>query len=397
MSTAPGTHPGLVDGPIYLDYNATTPVDPAVVDAMLPWLTGGFGNPSSAHVYGSRARDAVAHARRQIAELIGAPGDGRIVVTGSGSEADALAIRGAVLADPAGRRHVITQATEHPAVLAACASLRDQHGASVTVLPVDGGGRVDPERVAEAITAETALVSIMHANNETGVRQPIPEIARVTRARGVLLHCDAAQSVGKVDVDLTGLGVDLLTVVGHKMYAPKGIAALYLAPGVPLHPIIGGGGQESGLRAGTENVAAIVGLGAAADLARTALAGGESARLESLRDELARRLHDALPGRVRINGADGPRLPTTLSVRLVGTSALVLLDRLPGVAASAGSACHAGVDTPSPVLTAMGRPAVAALETIRLSVGRWTTPAEIERAAALIAAAVGGAAGRRPG
>lgn len=386
---APRTHPGLIDGPVYLDYNATTPVDPAVVEAMRPWLTGGFGNPSSAHAYGSPARNAIERARRQVADLIGAPADGRIVLTGSGSEADALAIRGAVLADPAGRRHVVTQSTEHPAVLSACEYLRDLHGVAVTVLPVDADGLVDPGRVAAAITAQTALVSIMHANNETGVRQPISAIARVTRDRGVLLHCDAAQSVGKVDVDVTSLGVDLLTVVGHKMYAPKGVAALYAAAGVPLRPVVGGGGQEGGLRAGTENVPSIVGLGVAAEIARTALAAGESERLGDLRDELARRLGDALPGRVRINGADAPRLPTTLSVSIARTRARHLLDRMPDVAVSAGSACHAGVDTPSPVLTAMGLPASRALATIRLSVGRWTTPAEIERAAALIAAAAG--------
>lgn len=396
MSTA-RTHPGLVDGPIYLDYNATTPVDPVVVEAMLPWLTSGFGNPSSTHAYGGPARAAVAQARRQVAELIGAPPDGRIVFTGSGSEADALAIRGAVLADPAGRRHVITQSTEHPAVLAAAADLRELHGARVTVLPVDGAGRVDPGRVAAAISDETVLVSIMHANNETGVLQPIPTIARIARDRGVLMHCDAAQSVGKVDIDVPSLGVDLLTIVGHKIYAPKGIAALYAAADVPLRPVVGGGGQEGGLRAGTENVPSIVGLGVAAQVARDALAAGEPARLEGLRDELARRLREALPGRVLINGADVPRLPTTLSVRIAGVGALDLLGRLPGVASSAGSACHAGVDSPSPVLTAMGLATARALETIRLSVGRWTTLDEIERAAALIVAAANGASDRRPG
>ena len=387
MSTAPGAHPGLVGGPIYLDYNATTPVDPAVVDAMLPWLTTGFGNPSSSHAYGGPARAAVGRARQQVAELIGGPAGGRIVFTGSGSEADALAIRGAVTADRAGRRHVITQATEHPAVLAACEYLNELHGVAVTVLPVDRDGLVDPDRVAAAITTDTVLVSIMHANNETGVRQPVEQIARVARDRGVLIHCDAAQSVGKVDVDVTALGVDLLTLVGHKMYAPKGVAALFVAPGVVLRPVTGGGGQEHGLRAGTENVASIVGLGAAAEIARHALAAGEAARLGALRDDLARRLGDALPGRVRVNGEHAPRLPTTLSVRIAGIAARRLLDRVPGVAASAGSACHSGVDSPSPVLTAMGLPAAPALETIRLSVGRWTTLHDIERAAADLAAA----------
>ncbi|WP_420120166.1 cysteine desulfurase family protein [Nakamurella sp.] len=392
MATPTGTHPGLIDGPIYLDHNATTPIDPAVVAAMLPWLTTGFGNPSSGHRFGAAARAAVADARRQVADLVGlrtGPGEraGRIVFTGSGSEADALAVRGVVLADPRGRRHVVTQVTEHPAVLAACAELRERHGVSVTVLPVGPDGRVDPDRVAAAITPETALVSIMHANNETGVRQPVADLARIARERGVPMHCDAAQSIGKVPVGIDDLGVDLLTVVGHKMYAPAGVAALAIAPGVALRPLVGGGGQEGGLRAGTENVSFIVGLGRAAALARSALAAGETARLAARRDELAARLHAALPGRVTINGAAAPRLPNTLNVRIAGAPGL--LDRLPDLAASAGSACHAGADAPSPVLTAMGLPAAAAAESIRLSVGRWTTPAEIERAAGLIVAAAG--------
>lgn len=227
MATSPGTGPGRIDGPIYLDHNATTPVDPAVVEAMLPWLTDGFGNPSSGHPFGAASRAAIADARRQLARLLGGSPGGddeiaRIVFTASGSEADALAVRGAVLADPRGRRHVVTQATEHPAVLAACAELRELHGVTVTVLPVDTAGRVDPAQVAAAITPQTALVSVMHANNETGVCQPIVEIARIARNRGVLTHCDAAQSIGKIEVGMRDLGVDLLTVVGHKMDALRG-------------------------------------------------------------------------------------------------------------------------------------------------------------------------------
>lgn len=383
------TPAGLTDEPIYLDYNATTPVDPGVVEAMLPWLTDRFGNPSSAYSFGVRARAAVADARRQVADLIGAA-DGRVVFTGSGSEADALAIRGAVLADPRPRRHVITQATEHPAVLAACRDLRELHDVAVTVLPVDGDGVVDPDDVARSITADTVLVTIMHANNETGVRQPVRDIARVARAGGVLVHCDAAQAVGKIDVDAGDLGVDLLTLVGHKMYAPKGVAALYVGEGVPLRPIVGGGGQESGLRAGTENVPYIVGLGRAAALAGDTLAAGESERLGSLRDLLARRLRERLAGRVWVNGERVSRLPSTLSIGIDGVRAGDLLARLPGVAASAGSACHAGEDRPSPVLTAMGVPPDRAITVIRLSVGRWSTAEEIERAAAQIAAVAPG-------
>lgn len=296
-----GRPSGLAAGPIYLDYNATTPVDPVVLDAMLPFWTGHFGNPSSSHGYGTAARDGVERARDQVAALLGAPAGSSVVFTGSGSEADALAIRGVVLGSTRGVRgaHVITQVTEHPAVLAAFDYLRELHGVRVTVLPVDGAGRVDPLAVADALTDDTVLVSVMHANNETGTIQPIGEIARLAHARGALVHCDAAQSVGKVDVDVTTLGVDLLTVVGHKVYAPKGIAALYVGPGVPLRPVVDGGGQEGGRRAGTENVAYAVGLGVASKLAAQGVSSGEPARLELLRDRLHRGLEERLPGRVR--------------------------------------------------------------------------------------------------
>ena len=387
----------MTERPIHLDHNATTPVDPRVLTAMTPYLTSEWGNPSSSHAYGVRARVALEDARTRVATLIGA-GPSEITFTGSGSEADALAIRGAVLAaltsDPrfAGtltrtRPHVITQATEHPAVLAACRELADLHGVEVTVLPVDGAGRLSPDDVAAAITPATVLVTVMHANNETGTIQPIRDIAAVTRARGVLLHTDAAQSVGKVPVDVGELGADLATVVGHKMYAPKGIAALYVRDGVALRPLAGGGGQEHGLRAGTENVAHAVGLGRAADLAIASLAAGESARLADLRDRLEARLRDALPGRVHLNGHRTERLPNTLNVRIDGVRALTLLAAVPSVAASAGSACHAGRDRPSPVLTAMGLGEREALTALRLSVGRWTTAEEIDSAAEAIARA----------
>lgn len=385
----------MTERPIYLDHNATTPVDPRVFTAMTPYLTSEWGNPSSSHAYGVRAHTALEDARARVAALIGA-NPSEIVFTGSGSEADALAIRGAVLAaltsDPrfAGtgtRPHVITQATEHPAVLAACQELADLHGVEVTVLPVDGAGRLSPDDVAAAITPATVLVTVMHANNETGTLQPLREIAAVTHARGVLLHTDAAQSVGKVPVDVRELGVDLLTVVGHKMYAPKGIAALYVRDGVALRPLAGGGGQEHGLRAGTENVAYAVGLGRAADLAIASLAAGESARLADLRDRLEARLRESLPGRVHLNGHRAERLPNTLNIRIDGVRALTLLAAVPSVAASAGSACHAGQDRPSPVLTAMGLGEREALTALRLSVGRWTTAEEIDSAAEAIARA----------
>jgi cysteine desulfurase len=387
MGTSP--HPGLEGRPVYLDYNATTPVDPAVVEAMLPYLTEQFGNPSSTHTFGTTARTALAEARIRVAALIGAPAHSRIVFTGSGSEADALAIRGAVLATDHNhsRAHVITQATEHPAVLAACTYLQELHDVQVTVLPVDSTGLVDPDDVARAMTDDTVLVSVMHANNETGTLQPVGAIARVAHERRVLVHCDAAQAAGKVDIDVADLDVDLLTIVGHKLYAPKGTAALYVAEGVRLRPLVEGGSQESGLRAGTENVPYAVGLGRAAQLAQRALETGDEDRLRGLRDLLAHRLDELLPGRVHINGHHTLRLPNTLNISIDGVRALTLLADMSGLAASAGSACHAGHDRPSPVLTAMGLPSDVALTAIRLSLGRWTTSEEIELAATQIASA----------
>ena len=380
-------HPGLAGRPAYLDYNATTPVDPAVFEAMTPFLTEEFGNASSAHQYGQRANRALHKAREQVGGLIRAA-SGRVVFTGSGSEADALAIRGTVLASLAAgrpRAHVVTQATEHPAVLAACRHLQQFHGVRITYLPVDQQGQVHPEQVRQALTDDTVLVSIMHANNETGTLMPIAAIAEATRERGVLLHCDAAQSVGKIAVSVDELGADLLTIVGHKMYAPKGIAALYVRDRVPLLPIIGGGGQEYGLRAGTENVASAAGLGRAADLAADALAVGESDRLTDLRDALHGELERRLPGRIHLNGHPVERLPNTLNFSIDDAPALDLLAATTDVAASAGSACHAGRDEPSPVLTAMGIPAESALTALRLSLGRWTSADTIDRAAAAIA------------
>jgi cysteine desulfurase len=391
MSNRASTRPAsLAEGPVYLDYNATTPVDPAVLDAMWPQLADGFGNPSSSHRYGVAARQALDDARVQVAELVGAPVES-VVFAGSGSEADALAIRGAVLASPMlsqRRPHVITQATEHPAVLSAVAYLRDLHGVTVTTLPVDETGQVDPAAVAAAITESTVLVSVMHANNETGTVQRIGEISEIAHRHGALMHTDAAQSVGKIGVDVGDLGVDLLTVVGHKMYAPKGIAALYVAPGTSVRAIVGGGGQEHGLRAGTENVAYAVGLGKAATLAAAALDAGETERLRDLRDRLHAALEDRLPGLVQLNGHPSERLPNTLNVSIEGSRALTVLDRLDDVAASAGSACHSGNDTPSPVLTAMGISRERALSALRLSLGRWSTDADVDDAAIAIAAVV---------
>ncbi|WP_306187404.1 MULTISPECIES: cysteine desulfurase family protein [unclassified Streptomyces] len=388
-------HPGLRDGPLYLDYNATTPVDPRVVKAMHPYLTEWFGNPSSGHAYAGEPRNALARARRQVADLIGAQA-GEIVFTGTGSEADTLALRGAVLAAKSDRPHVITQVTEHPAILETCRALERLHGVQVTCLPVDENGLVRPSALAAALTEHTVLVSVMAANNETGALQPIAELARVTHAYDALFHCDAAQAVGKVPLDVRQWGVDLLTVVGHKMYAPKGIAALYVRDGITLEPLVPGGGQERGLRAGTENVALAVALGAAAELAAQELAAGGHDRIRGLRDRLHAGLVEALPGRVHLNGPAEDRLPNTLNVSIDGVRGHELLAALPGLAASTGSACHSGDHTPSPVLRAMGLSDDRGLAALRVSLGRWTIAGDIERAIHLLATAGRSAARHRP-
>ncbi|MEV2268506.1 cysteine desulfurase family protein [Nonomuraea africana] len=379
-------HPGLAGGPIYLDYNATTPVDPRALDAALPYLTTHFGNPSSSHHYAERPRQAVARAREQLAALLAARPQ-EIVFTGGGSEADTLAIRGAALTQP--RRQIITQPSEHPAVLRACASL-EADGFAVTHLPLDRHGRVRPADLRAVISERTALVSIAYGNSETGTLQPIAELAAIAHAHGALLHTDAAQAVAKVPVDVTRLGVDLLTVVGHKMYAPKGVGALFVRPGLELAPLIHGGGQEFGLRAGTENVAFIAALGAAAEIARQELPGS-AVRLAGLRDLLQQELERLLPGLIALNGHPGERLPGTLNVSIDGIAHLGarrLLAALPEIAAATGSACHEGVDAPSPVLLAMGLPAERAISALRLTLGRWSTEPEIRHAAQLIAAQV---------
>jgi cysteine desulfurase len=295
-------------------------------------------------------------------------------------------------AAPGSAARVITQVTEHPAVLASCAALERWHSTEVTRLPVDACRLVDPQAVADALgrpprAGGPAVVSVMLANNETGAIQPVAQIAAAAHAHGALLHVDAAQGAGKISVDDAALGADLLTIVGHKMYAPKGIAALYVRAGTALEPVIYGGGQERGLRSGTENVALIAALGAAAELAAADVAGGAEARLADLRDRPHTRLATALPGRVELNGPADRRLPSTLNVSITGVRGHELLAATPGVAASTGSACHSGQHTPSPVLAAMGLDEDRALAAIRLSVGRWTTEADVDAAAGQLATA----------
>jgi cysteine desulfurase len=375
-------HPGLQDGPIYLDYNATTPVDPAVVEAMLPYLSLYFGNPSSTHRYGRAAHHAIDTAREQVARLIGClPGE--ITFTGGGSESDNLAIRGAALARRSLGDHIITQITEHPAVLNTCRALARLQGFRVTYLPVDSSGRVSPADVEAAIEDRTVLITIMHANNETGTLQPIAEIAQIARRHGVLIHTDAAQTVGKIPVRVDKLGVDMLTIAGHKLYAPKGTGALYVRHGLQLEPLIYGGGQEAGLRAGTENVAYMVALGNACMLAQQQLAASQP-RLQQLRDSLRKQLEQYFAGPVYLNGHETQRLPNTLNISIEGVVGEDVLAATPEIASSTGSACHEGSTDPSPVLMAMGLSRERALGALRLTLGRWSTSQEIERAARLL-------------
>jgi cysteine desulfurase len=370
--------------PIYLDYNATTPIAPDVFDAMLPWLRGEFGNPSSTHPFGWRAAQAVAAARQQVADLIGAQPQ-EIVFTGCATEANNLALLGVAHALDTTRRHLVVSAVEHPAVMAPALRLHDL-GWALTVLPVDAFGRISLEQLTDALRPDTALVSVMHANNEVGSLQPIGEIARITRERGVLLHTDAAQTVGKLPLNVGELGVDLLTLAGHKFYAPKGVGALYVRAGTPIRSVMHGAGQEHGLRPGTENVAAIVGLGAAAALAGASLPAA-SGHLRALRDQLHESLAAAVP-ELRLNGHPEQRLPNTLHVSFPGVSGRALLARAADVvAASVGSACHSEHDAVSGVLAAMGVDAARAAGAVRLSVGRMTTLEEVGRAAEGLVAA----------
>jgi len=365
--------------PIYLDHNATTPILPDVIEAMLPCLREHFGNPSSSHVYGRRAHDAVEHARRQVAALIGATAE-EIVFTSGGTEANNLAIRG-VAGALASKRHIVTSQIEHPATAEPCRLLQGL-GWEVTWLPVNAAGRVRDEDLDSAASPGTALVTIMHANNETGTIQPIREASEAGHAVGALVHTDAAQSVGKVPVRVDDLGVDLLSLAGHKLYAPKGVGALYVRNGTPIEPVIRGAGHERGLRPGTENVASIVGLGVACEIAREGL-DEEAARLRRLRDLMWDLLHEGVPG-LALNGHERERLPNTLNVRFPGVRGSDVLAFAPEVAASTGSACHEGGERPSAVLTAMGIEPDAALGSVRLSLGRHSTEDAVRRAAAAL-------------
>ncbi len=363
--------------PVYLDYNATTPVDPEVAAAMLPWLGERFGNPSSVHFYGREARKKVEESREEVAALIGAEPD-EIVFAGSATEANHLAILGAARAlEGSGRSILVASAVEHPSVTGPF-DLLAPDGWKVRLLPVDSSGRVDLRAAERLIGPETAFVSVMLANNETGTIQPVREISDFARSRGALIHVDAAQAAGKISVGVGALGADFLTLAGHKFYAPKGIGVLYVRRGTPLRPLMAGGGQERGLRPGTENVPAIAGVGMAARLIRNNL-GREVRRMERLRERLYRRLAGAIP-EIVLNGSSDDRLPNTLNLSFPGVRGGDLLEETPWVCASTGSACHGTTPLPSPVLRAMGFPDERTLGAIRLSLGRFTTPDEIDRA-----------------
>lgn len=365
--------PGFTVHNIYLDYNASTPVAPAVAKAMQAAMEGGFGNPSSRHWAGAPAKETLEAARLQVAQLLKcAPGE--IVFTSGGSEANNAALKGAFFASKQARPHIVTTAIEHPAIVEPCRFLQ-RLGARVSWLPVDEKGRLDPDDLRRAVTSDTILISIMHANNEVGTIQPIAECAAIAHEHGVPLHTDAAQSAGKIETNVDTLGVDMLTIAGHKLYAPKGIGALYVRDGTALEPFVHGAGHEHGRRAGTESALLTAALGAAckfvSDLA-------PMRRVGALRDRLWERLHAQFGQGVVRSGHSEYVLPNTLNVCFAGRDGGALLSRLDGIAASTGSACHEGSVELSPVLAAMGVPENVGMGAIRFSLGRDTTAEEIE-------------------
>ncbi|NCF63020.1 MAG: aminotransferase class V-fold PLP-dependent enzyme [Gammaproteobacteria bacterium] len=362
--------------PIYLDHNASTPLLPEVVDAMLPFLHEHFGNPSSSHVYGRTMHDAVERARTHVAALIDCDPK-EVFFTSGGTEANNLAIRGVAAALPE-RCHIVTSLIEHPATVGPCTYL-ERHGYRISRVPVDSMGRVDLQSISAALCGDSRLVTIMHANSETGTLQPIRQISDIAHDAGALMHSDAAQTLGKVNVSVKRKGVDLLSIAGHKLYAPQGVGALFVRAGTAIEPLVIGAGHERGLRPGTENVASIVGLGQACAIARRDLAL-ESARVAGLRNRLWDQLREQIPDLV-LNGHPTERLPNTLNVLFPGVSGNALLTACPAIAASTGSACHEAGESASAVIMAMGIPEQEAIGSVRLTLGRRNTQEEIDRAA----------------
>lgn len=365
---------------IYLDHNGTTPVDPEVLMAMRPYLEEEFGNPSSSYPLGKRAKEGMDRAREEVASLIGSE-PREVIFTSGGSESNNMVLKGLIDLKGPERFHIITSSVEHPALLEPAQFLTEL-GVRVTILPVDCFGLVDPADVRKAILPETILISIMLANNETGTLQPIGEISKVAREYGVAVHTDAAQAVGKIEVDVRELGVDFLTVAGHKLYGPKGIGALYIRKGKDITPLIHGAAQEGGLRAGTENVILAAGLGAACRVAKKRLRDDQK-NMETLRNRLQDHLFDEVEGLV-LNGHPERRLHNTLSVSVPGLEGVQILEGLPRIMASTGAACHEKGVKLSHVLSAMGVPPAIGMGTLRFTVGRSNTGDQIEEAAGLI-------------
>ncbi|AOY78078.1 cysteine desulfurase family protein [Clostridium formicaceticum] len=358
---------------IYLDYNATTPIDKEVADAMLPYLYGGFGNPSSTHELGVTAKKAVEYARKQVAMILNCSPE-EIIFTSGGSESNNTVIKGVAFTYKNQGNHIITTQVEHPAIINPCKFL-EKLGYEVTYLPVDKYGMVNPLDVEKAVTDKTILITIMHSNNEVGTIQPIEEIAEVCKKYNILFHTDASQSIGKVPVDVKSLGVDFLTVAGHKLYAPKGIGALYIRDGINIEPLIHGAGHEGGKRAGTENIILDVALGKACEIAMENL---KESRIKELTEYFYKKLKENFDKKIHLNGHPEKRLPNTLNVSFIGYNGHEVLRNLNETAASTGSACHSGLTTISPVLEAMGVSEEIGRGAVRFSLGSYTTKEEID-------------------
>lgn len=366
--------------PIYLDHNGTTPIAPEAIQAMTPYMTDHFGNPSSSHELGTKAKQGVENARKQVAHLLGAD-PGEILFTSGGTESNNMVLKGLVDFRNPSKFHMITSAIEHPAILNPALYLMEL-GAKVTVLPVDSQCRVDPEQVQKAILPETRLISLMLANNETGTLQPVFEIARMAQAQNILLHTDAAQAVGKIPIQVKELGIDFLSVAGHKLYGPKGVGALYIKKGLSLTPLVHGAGQEDGRRAGTENTILVVGLGEACEVASKRLSE-DMKQISHLRDHFQNQLFDGITGLV-LNGHPEKRLPNTLNVAVPGLEGGKILENLPQIMASTGAACHEQGVTLSHVLAAMGVSSHVGMGALRFTLGRGNTKEDIETAAVMI-------------
>ena len=367
---------------IYLDYNATTPVDERVAEQMQPYIKEHFGNPSSSHRFGKTAKDAIELARKGVANLIGSNSN-EIIFTSSGSESNNMVLKGAAFSLKEKGNHIITSQIEHPAIINPCKYL-ERLGYNVTYVPVDKSGIINTDDIRNAITDKTILITIMHSNNEVGTIQPIEEIGQIAREHQILFHTDAAQSVGKIPIDVKKLNVDLLSVAGHKLYAPKGVGALYIKEGISIEPLIHGAGQEFVKRAGTENVIFSVGLGKACEIAKNYIESSAIADMAALRDYFYNELRENFKDILHLNGHIEKRLPNTLNVSFEGYAGSEILSRMPEIAASTGSACHEGKNVISPVLKAMKIPEEVALGAVRFSTGRFTSIEDINYCLSLL-------------